>query len=340
MSPVENMVKDFETTIKVSSSSPPSSSSCGHCYVRYGVCIVCKSAVDKSQGRAFDYLLQGLQLSHEAVRSTKRFTTQYHCHNNKKLHLVLDLDHTLLHSVRVSRLSKEEKYLIEEAGSKTREDLWQIKHREGSNDPYLIKLRPSLRKFLEEAEEMFVMYVYTMGTRGYAKARLKLIDPDGIYFGDRVITRDESPCEKTLGLVLAEERGVVIVDDTRHVWTHHKSNLVQIIKYNYFRDNGKQVSKTYSEEKRDESEKGGPLAKVLTLLKEVHCGFFGVKEELLESQDVRLLVQSALTQRQKRRKETLVGSRSLSSVETGSTFFKMKTMSLFLCFLPGFFYQK
>uniref|UniRef100_A0A1J3K329 protein-serine/threonine phosphatase n=2 Tax=Noccaea caerulescens TaxID=107243 RepID=A0A1J3K329_NOCCA len=158
MSPVENMVKEFEPAIKESSSSPPSRSSCGHCYVRYGVCIVCKSKVDKRQGRAFDYVLQGSQLSHEAVTSTKRFTTQFHCHNNNKLHLVLDLDLTLLHSTRVSCLSQADKYLIEEADSASREDLWKIDIGEDSAE-YLIKLRPFLGKFLKEANEMFVMYV-------------------------------------------------------------------------------------------------------------------------------------------------------------------------------------
>jgi len=42
----------------------------------------------------------------------------------KKFHLVLDLDHTLVHSVLVSDLSEEQKYLIE--GADSRSDLWRI----------------------------------------------------------------------------------------------------------------------------------------------------------------------------------------------------------------------
>ncbi|KAF3514022.1 hypothetical protein F2Q69_00002687 [Brassica cretica] len=78
----------------------------------------------------------------------------------KKLHLVLDLDHTLLHSIHVSKLSQKEKYLIEEVGSRV--DLWKFD--KGNPKEHLIKLRPFLDEFLREANKLFYMYVYTMGT--------------------------------------------------------------------------------------------------------------------------------------------------------------------------------
>ncbi|KAL9298901.1 putative protein-serine/threonine phosphatase [Arabidopsis thaliana] len=137
---------------------------------------------------------------------------------------------------------------------------------------------------------MFTMFVYTMGSRIYAKAILEMIDPKKLYFGNRVITKDESPRMKTLNLVLAEERGVVIVDDTRDIWPHHKNNLIQIRKYKYFRRSGLD-SNSYSEKKTDEGENDGGLANVLKLLREVHRRFFIVEvEEVLESMDVRSLL--------------------------------------------------
>ncbi|XP_019092417.1 PREDICTED: RNA polymerase II C-terminal domain phosphatase-like 4, partial [Camelina sativa] len=267
-----------------------SSIMCGHWYILHGVCTVCKSRVDKSsQGRASDYLFDGLQISQEALALTKRLTTRFSC-NMRKLHLVLDLDHTLLHSVLVGYLSEAEKYLIKEAGSTTREDLLKVNVRATYITlRYLTKLRPFFGDFLKEANELFTMYVYTKGTRGYAEAILKLIDPKKLYFGHRVITRNESPDKKTLDLVLADERGVVIVDDTRKVWPNHKRNLLEISRYKYFRYEG-QESKPHSEEKTDESGSSGGLADVLSLLKEVHSRFFRVEEEL-ESMDVRLLLQ-------------------------------------------------
>lgn len=225
---------------------------CGHFFVRYGICCNCRSTVDRDYGRAFDYLVHGLQLSHKAVAVTKSLTTQLACLNERKLHLVLDLDHTLLHSIMISRLSEGEKYLLGE--SDFREDLWTL------DREMLIKLRPFVHEFLKEANEIFSMYVYTMGNRDYAQAVLKWIDPKKVYFGDRVITRDESGFSKTLDLVLADECGVVIVDDTRHVWPDHERNQ-------------------------------GSLANVLKVLKDVHQEFFRGGIEELDSKDVRLLLQ-------------------------------------------------
>ncbi|KAL0855517.1 hypothetical protein Bca101_060670 [Brassica carinata] len=207
--------------VRNTSSYFQSSRRCRHWFVRYGICTTCKSTVDKSQSRSFDYLSHGLQLSHEAVAVTKHLTTLVSCSNEKKLHLVLDLDHTLLHTARAPRLTEAEKYLIEEAGSNTRDDIFKWKT---PGDPmvFLTKLRPFLGEFLKEANEMFTIYAYTMGNRDYAKFILDFIDPTKVYFGERVITRDESPYMKTLDLVLAHERGVVIVDDTRDVWPDHK----------------------------------------------------------------------------------------------------------------------
>ncbi|CAA7036601.1 unnamed protein product [Microthlaspi erraticum] len=291
---LEPKSKRQRTTIEPEeiSESSSSSNSCGHWYVHHGVCVGCKSTVDQRENLPFDYLFEGLQLSHEAVALTKRLTTKFSCLNDKKLHLVLDLDHTLLHAVRVPCLSQQEKYLLGETCSTTRttrQDLWKMKV-ERYPIEYLTKLRPFVHDFLREANEMFTMYVYTKGSRFYAKAILELIDPNRIYFGYRVITRNESPHYKTLDLVLADERGVVIVDDTRDVWNDHKSNLVDISKYKYFRYKGQQASKSYAEEKTDESENDGGLANILKLLKEVHREFFRVEEEL-ESKDVRLLLQ-------------------------------------------------
>ncbi|WZY82741.1 RNA polymerase II C-terminal domain phosphatase-like 5 [Brassica napus] len=203
----------------------------------------------------------------------------------KKLHLVLDLDHTLLHSIHVSKLSQKEKYLTEEVGSRV--DLWKFD--KGNPNEHLIKLRPFLDEFLREADKLFYMYVYTMGTYRYAQNVLSLIDPDKVYFGDRVITREKSPHKKTLDLLSADKRRVVIVDDTSSVWPqHNKRNLLEIAKYNYFRDGMKWES--YAEKKRDESRSKGALSNVLKLLQQAHTRF-----EDLDSNDLRLLIRDPCT---------------------------------------------
>ena len=40
--------------------------------------------------------------------------------------------------------------------------------------------------------EKYEMHIYTMATRNYALSIAKIIDPDGKYFGDRILSRDES----------------------------------------------------------------------------------------------------------------------------------------------------
>lgn len=247
-------------------------------------------------------------MSHDGLSFTKRAISQISWLENKKLHLVLDLDHTLLHTIQTSRLCESDKYLIEEAGSRT--DLWRFNN--GFPSEALIKLRPFVRQFLKEANEMFSMYVYTKGGYDYAKLVLELIDPEKVYFSDRVISRRESPGMKTLDLVLAEERGTVIVDDRRSVWPNHMSNLLQIAKYFYFRSNEDVVKskRTFSYDlegkKGGESDVNGPLASVLRVLKEVHKGFFSERlEEKLDSVDVRPLL-LAPSSRSKRKAQVVV----------------------------------
>lgn len=56
----------------------------------------------------------------------------------------------------------------------------------------LIWIRPGLQTFLDTMSEYYEMHVYTMGTRTYADAICKVIDPEGRIFGDRILSRDES----------------------------------------------------------------------------------------------------------------------------------------------------
>jgi len=44
------------------------------------------------------------------------------------------------------------------------------------------------------------MHVYTMGTRAYAEEVCKAIDPDGKFFGGRILSRDESGSKCTVEL--------------------------------------------------------------------------------------------------------------------------------------------
>ncbi|KAH9697079.1 RNA polymerase II C-terminal domain phosphatase-like [Citrus sinensis] len=130
--------------------------SCTHSTVRNRRCIFCNQGMDGSFGLSFDYMLPGLRYSEEEVLGLKKRNTKALL-RKRKLHLVLDLHHTLLHCRKIKSHSSGEKYLKKQVhpfnGS-----LFQI------DDDNLVKLRPFVRTFLEQASSLFEMYVCTMGT--------------------------------------------------------------------------------------------------------------------------------------------------------------------------------
>ncbi|CAD6238123.1 unnamed protein product [Miscanthus lutarioriparius] len=157
----------------------------------------------------------------------------------RKLTLILDLDHTLLDSTGLDdRLSPVEQAngLTRHAKSDPTAGLFRLG---SARVRMLTKLRPFARGFLEQASAMFEMCVYTLGNRDYARAVVKLLDPDGAYFGGRVVSRDESTRQdsKSLDVVPgAEAAAVVILDDSSDVWPDHQENLILMHPYLYFAD--------------------------------------------------------------------------------------------------------
>jgi RNA polymerase II C-terminal domain phosphatase-like 3/4 len=48
---------------------------------------------------------------------------------------------------------------------------------------------------------MFEMHVYILGTWVYARVAVERLDPDGVYFGGRIESKDESTQWKSLDLI-------------------------------------------------------------------------------------------------------------------------------------------
>ncbi|XP_075663331.1 RNA polymerase II C-terminal domain phosphatase-like 4 [Castanea sativa] len=209
----------------------------------------------------------------------------------KKLILVLDLDQTLIEARAIKKLTSEENYLLESEADGD-QDCTSSSGGKGSlfkfevEPPLLVKLRPFVKKFLKEANDMFEMYIYTRACRVYALKVARLLDPDGDYFLSRIITRDERPgCDKKcLDEVLGHENVVLIVDDNRNMWPKHQANLINIQKYEYFASSFWRARddryKSLAEKKIDESETNGPLARILDVLRRIHELFFHPKLEV------------------------------------------------------------
>lgn len=92
---------------------------------------------------------------------------------------------------------------------------------------------------------LYEMHVYTMGTRSYADAICKVIDPDGKVFGSRILSRDESGSKYrtysvrvliNLGMNVkslkrlfpTDQTMVVVIDDRADVW-EYSPNLIQVV---------------------------------------------------------------------------------------------------------------
>ncbi|KAI0319033.1 hypothetical protein OF83DRAFT_1241216 [Amylostereum chailletii] len=101
---------------------------------------------------------------------------------------------------------------------------------------YFIKPRPGWRAFLSGVAAKYEMHVYTMGTRAYAEEVCAAIDPDGKFFGGRILSRDESGSmtQKSLERLFPVDTSmVVIIDDRADVWGW-SANLIKVIPYDFF----------------------------------------------------------------------------------------------------------
>lgn len=106
----------------------------------------------------------------------------------------------------------------------------------GRKVDYYIKLRPGLRAFLKNMNEKYELYIYTMGTHQYARQIRKLVDPDESLFGDRILSRTETPHEDSKNLrkfFPIDTKMCVIIDDRSDVW-RWSPYLIRVTPYNFF----------------------------------------------------------------------------------------------------------
>ncbi|KAI3919057.1 hypothetical protein MKW98_016610 [Papaver atlanticum] len=177
----------------------------------------------------------------------------------KKLCLVLDLDHTLLHSVRICDVSKDDQdYLNKKAIVVSSEK--DIKGLGSSGDNF----------------DRFELFVYTLGNREYARNMGRLFDPEGVFFNS-IESRDDSTVEDRKNLdILAgpDEKNTIIIDDNKYVWKEHKNNLIEIHSYNYFTDSNEGHILKKGEEDAGFDEKDEALKSISEVLQRVHEKFF------------------------------------------------------------------
>jgi RNA polymerase II subunit A-like phosphatase len=147
----------------------------------------------------------------------------------KKLSLVLDLDHTLLHCTDDPRA-----LILAQSAAPGTLHTFSL-----DGKTLVLKVRPGLNNFLNSMKNYFEMYVYTAGTRAYAGMVCQIIDPTGAIFGERIVSRDDTPehsrqgIKSLLRIFPVNDQMVVVVDD-RDVW-EGVGNLLTCKPFHYFR---------------------------------------------------------------------------------------------------------
>lgn len=217
---------------------------------------------------------------------TRRIEEQNKMFATKKLCLVLDLDHTLLNSAKFNEVEPVHEEILRKKEEQDREKpqrhLFRFSHM-----GMWTKLRPGIWSFLEKASKLYELHLYTMGNKLYATEMAKVLDPTGVLFAGRVISKgdDEDPFDgdekipksKDLEGVLGMESAVVIIDDSIKVWPHNKLNLILVERYTYFPCSRRQFGlpgPSLLEIDHDERPEDGTLASSLSVIERIHQNFF------------------------------------------------------------------
>eukprot|EP00826_Nyctotherus_ovalis_P005535 TRINITY_DN11254_c0_g1_i1.p1 TRINITY_DN11254_c0_g1~~TRINITY_DN11254_c0_g1_i1.p1 ORF type:complete len:478 (-),score=90.38 TRINITY_DN11254_c0_g1_i1:138-1571(-) len=157
----------------------------------------------------------------KALEEEKKYMDQLF--ESKKLMLVLDIDHTLVHTCINSTVGSTDDCK---------------KFTDKSGYAYMVKFRPFLSEFLNDINPLFDTYIYSHGSQKYANNIVSLIDPkEATIKKSKVIGREEmetNPKLKNLeNLLPADQTVSIIIDDRNDVWAN-KKNLIMIFPYVYF----------------------------------------------------------------------------------------------------------
>ena len=158
---------------------------------------------------------------------------------SRKLSLVVDLDQTIIHAA-VDPTIDEWKKDPDNPNHDAVKDVRQFQLKDDGPSMrgcwYYIKLRPGLMEFLERISKLYELHIYTMGTRQYAQKIAEIVDEERRYFGDRILSRDESgsmTAKSLQRLFPVDTKMVVIIDDRGDVWKWNE-NLVKVAPFDFF----------------------------------------------------------------------------------------------------------
>ncbi|XP_041011122.1 RNA polymerase II C-terminal domain phosphatase-like 3 isoform X2 [Juglans microcarpa x Juglans regia] len=290
-------VKSDKVDVKVVASNSEEQQSSTSTALEVGVAIASRS---ENMWGDVEHLFEGYDDQQKAAiqrERARRIEEQKKMFAAHKLCLVLDLDHTLLNSAKFVEVDPVHDEILRKKEEQDREKpqrhLFRFPHM-----GMWTKLRPGIWTFLEKASKLFELHLYTMGNKLYATEMAKVLDPKGVLFAGRVISRGDDgdlidgdervPKSKDLEGVLGMESAVVIIDDSVRVWPHNKLNLIVVERYTYFPCSRRQfglLGPSLLEIDHDERPEEGTLASSLGVIERIHQNFFS--HHSLDEVDVR-----------------------------------------------------
>ncbi|KAF9924407.1 Carboxy-terminal domain (CTD) phosphatase [Linnemannia zychae] len=204
---------------------------CDHDTQYEGMCVVCYKSVPMNQESHVMMAHDATSLSVSRTEAKRlEHVTADRLLDEGKLSLIVDLDQTLIHATVGPAIDE---WINSQGGMPKDVKMFPLPD---STTPYYIKLRPHLERFLQKISALYELHIYTMGTRNYASAVAKAIDPDGKFFSQRILSRDENlnMTQKSIErLFPCDHSMVVVIDDRADVW-QYSPNLVKVHPYEYF----------------------------------------------------------------------------------------------------------
>eukprot|EP00178_Gracilaria_changii_P021006 TRINITY_DN621_c0_g1_i1.p1 TRINITY_DN621_c0_g1~~TRINITY_DN621_c0_g1_i1.p1 ORF type:complete len:820 (+),score=124.06 TRINITY_DN621_c0_g1_i1:182-2641(+) len=206
---------------------------CPHSVVFKGICAVCGEtaqslhfAESKNAVHRIHVAYESEQLAVSRAEAESRSSVNArHLLESRRLSLVLDLDHTLLHATDDARAPEFISCFPPNVDTQSvRAFQLGVANGHQNNCALMhVKLRPHLPDFLTRVASKFELHIYTMGTGAYAAQIANIIDPHKKLFGGRITSREDFAegrlNQKSIQrLFPCDDSMVLIVDDREDVW--------------------------------------------------------------------------------------------------------------------------
>ncbi|KAM3134753.1 hypothetical protein pb186bvf_013078 [Paramecium bursaria] len=235
----------------------PKDKICKHIRIEKGFCVYCNEKIIQQKENQFPDAI----LDDDTAKKISIDLVNNIINVKKKLIMVLDLDQTILHAIKIFGEFQQSNFIStinsqQNGPFNTFKQLSQnieefyLELNCDKESKFIIKLRPYFEQFFVNLIPLYEIYIYTKASRGYAefilnnisKSLYQVIPEQFPYFHkNRIISRDDTVVQnqKSLDRIFfpgVADKYMVILDDNQLMWTQFRDNLVYTRPFNYFKE--------------------------------------------------------------------------------------------------------